>query len=334
MTPPIVAIIHAQFLTTREENLKVLNDKFVACGNEVVIIAGPEPPIDNPSLLSSICVIDNNLGPPNISSIFTPMSRHLSIRELSNALKHATALQYIASREEQTNDEESWHFVLEDDVLIDDVNALMVICKNAPKDADILMFGVVTDQTPPQIGQVRFDKLSRPFILSNCDCYAVRMRSAKVLANSIIPIRFCMNVHLSWVMCNSSMNVYLTSPNFSIDGTKLGAFVGSINGDNPLTLNQHYMRLASDPKLDIETFLDIHRQMMFKKHPEVRLLMARKLDLVGRHAEAIREYAITMGIIESHNGVLGQSSNFMRAYLDSHKYHQEETMGNSKSLPA
>lgn len=328
MVPPITAIIHAQFLATRHDNLKSLNEGFTSCGTEVVIVTGPEPPMDNPQMLKSLCLVDtNNLGPPNIASVFSTLSKNISVQELSCALKHATALQFIAGKEDQV--ESSWHFVVEDDVIIRDIKVLMHICENAPRDADILMFGIPTNQPPPEIGQVRFDLLMKPFVLPVCDCYAVRMRSASILSKSIIPIRFCMNTHLSWIMSNSSMNVYVTSPTFSMDGTKYGTFVGSINSNNPLILNKHYMQLAGDATLGMDAFYDIHAKMEFNEHPEVRLLLAKKLDQNGRHTDAIREYAATMDLIEAHNGVLGQNSDFMRSYLDSHKYHQLETSSDS-----
>lgn len=272
------------------------------------------------NILATLCNLDKNLGSHDSTTVFTPLCKNMNVRELSSALKHVTAIQYIGGVEGHAGD--SWHFIMEDDVLIDQMDVLLNICKDAPKDADVLFFGIPSDREPPKKGDHRFDKLESTVMLPCCDCYAIRHNTAKILSLSVLPIRFCMNIHLSWLITKGEISTYVTTPNLSADGSKVGAFVGTVGGHSPLIFNKQYMQLANNLTLDLDSFDRTMKAMPFGKHPEVRHLFAKKLDEVGRYKDARHEYSTIFDLIALGDGVLGQDSEFMKSYLNSHKYDQ------------
>lgn len=320
--PTVVAILHAPAVKARDQHVRNLCTSFTSCGATVVVVTGAEPPVDDPTSLATLVNMDpNKLGDPNITAVFRPFIREMKIRQLSNALKHTAAIQHIASL---AHPDESWHLILEDDAMIDDADALMRACAHAPPDADILFFGLPSALPHPSEGMIRYDEMTGIKLLPSCDAYALRMHTAKFLATSILPIRFPTQIHLSWLISKTGVKTYLTSPNLSVDGSKVGKFVSVIESNNILCFNSEYMTLShSVPgELDMDEFRSRVKAMPFGEHPDAQVLLGSRLSQAGRFLDAKSVFAAALEVYTSEGAVIGTESTFMRVYMDLFKHCQ------------
>lgn len=320
----VVAIIHCAALKARDQHVRDLCTSFSACGTSVAVVMGPEPPTHDPTLLATMVNLDPNrlVG---ACMAFRPLMRDLRVRQLSNSLKHAAAIQHIASQEQ---DVETWNVVLEDDAIVEDVPRLLAACATAPADADMLFFGLPTPLPhPSREDGPRYDPLLGIKLLPACESYALRSRTACFLSTAVLPIRFSTEVHLSWLIASTSITTYLTSPNLSVDGSKVGLFVSSIESNNRLRFNTEYMALVDQrwdaPGVDVDDFAARIQAMPFGRHPDCQVLLGRRLAAAGRHTEAASVFAAALATYQLEGGVVGQDSEFLRSYMDLFKHSQD-----------
>lgn len=328
---PIVTIIHAPALKAREQHVRNMCQAFSQCGATVVIVMGPEPPVADPVALSTMVNMDpSKLGDITMTSVFRPLLQDMKVRQLSNGLKHAAAIQYIAA---QDHPSDSWHVILEDDAMIVDASALLKSCDGAPSDADMMFFGFPSAMPHPPVDAVRYDPLPGITLLPSCDCYAIKMHTARFLSTAILPIRFRTEIHLSWLISNTSIKTYISSPNLSVDGSKAGMFVSTIESNNTLCFNAEYVELSNmetDPqttthmKNTIETFIARVKSMPYSDHPDVQVMLANRLASVGRFDDAINIFASALAIYESEGAVIGNDSAFMRVYMSLFRHKQDD----------
>lgn len=323
-----VAIVHAPALKAREQHVRDMCTAFAACGATVAVVMGPEPPVHDPALLATIVNMDQNkLGDKEVASAFRPFIQDMKVRQLSNGLKHAAAIQHIAqAQSDSDSDLRLWHVVVEDDAMIEDIQALLNACAAAPDDADILFFGLPSPLPHPTGGQVRFIELQGIKVLPSCDSYALRMQTARFLSSSVLPIRFRTEIHLSWLIASMSIKAYLTSPNLSVDGSKLGLFVSAIDSNNRLSFNPEYVSLSAavdkDKDMDMDTFSKRHKSMPFAGHPDAQVLLGKRLAQCGRHLEAMSVFEAALALYTSEGAVVGNDSAFLRVYMDLFKHTQ------------
>lgn len=326
----IVTILHSAALVARDQHVRDLCAEFSACGASVAIVMGPEPPMQDVPLLMSLV----NMDPAKLvghCSVFRPFLCDLKVRNLSNALKHAAAIQHIAAHHDLTR--ESWHVVVEDDSLIESVRELLSACDGAPADADMLFFGL---PTPLPHGALRYDALVDVKLLPACDCYAVRMGTARFLSTAILPIRFKTEIHLSWLIASASIKTYLTSPNLSLDGSKVGTFVSSIESNSRLGFNPQFVALELELESNggatgIESFMSRVTSMPFGGHPDVQVLLGRMLGRSGRYEESMSVFAAALSVYRAEGAVVGQDSGFMREYMDMFKHVQLKAVSSPSS---
>lgn len=322
----MVAIIHASALRTREQHVQTLCDGFKACGASLVMVTGPEPPMGDAAQLSKLVCMDPGklTGSKLVLDTFRPMFQDMKLRQLSNALKHVAAIQHIANAGGRTD--ASWHIVLEDDAMVIDPSAMLAACTNAPADADMLFFGLPTTLPHPGGGIVRYDLLQGVKLLPACEAYAVRLQTARFLATGMLPIRFRTDVQLSWMIASAAITTYLTSPNLSLDGSKIGVYVSTIEGNNRLRFNAEYMRLLNDGNdLSFDTLVSLVRTMPFGGHPDAQVLFGRRLAEAGKHAAAKEVFREALEVYTTEGGVVGIDSKFMSVYMDLFKYEQDLT---------
>lgn len=326
MVAIIVTIVHAPALRSREQHVRDMCQAFSECGATVVIVMGPEPPITDPALLSTMVNMDpGKLGDINMTSVFGPLLQDMKVRQLSNALKHAAAIQYIAS---QDHPSDSWHLVLEDDAMIIDAAAIIAACSAAPSDADLLFLGFPSATSPSADRVVRYHPFQGVTLIPSCEAYAVRMQTARFMSTSILPIRFRTDIHLSWLIATTAIKTYITSPNLSIDGSKVGTFVSTIESNNTLCFNPDYQALsemaARDDSSGVEEFIAKYKGMAFADHPDSKVLLALRLAKAGRVEDAITNFASALEAYTSEGAVVGNDSSFMKVYMDLYKYKQIE----------
>lgn len=326
-----VAVVHAPALKTREQHVRGMCTAFAACGATVAVVMGPEPPVHDPTLLATVVNMDpNKLGNREVTAAFKPFIQDMKVRQLSNALKHAAAIQHIS---QGTHAMGQWHLVVEDDSMIEDAQALVNACASAPADADILFFGLPSP-LPHPTGGLEFIALKGIKVLPSCDAYALRMQTARFLSSSMLPIRFRTEIHLSWLIASMSIKAYLTSPNLSVDGSKVGMFVSAIESNNRLSYNPEYVLLSAivdathadqaDMVMSMDTFSHRLRSMPFGGHPDAQVLLGKRLAQCGRHTEAMSVFEAALALYISEGAVVGNDSLFLRVYMDLFKHTQPD----------
>lgn len=323
MVTTVVAIIHAPALKARDQHVRNMCEAFTACGATPVVVMGPEPPLSDPVTLATMVNMDaSKLGDAVITSVFHPLMQDLKVRQVSNALKHVAAIQYIAAQDCPIN---SWHIILEDDAMIVDAAALVYACTSAPEDADIIFFGIPSELPHPTKSEVRYDPLSRITLLPACDSYAVRMHTARFLSTSMLPIKFKTEIHLSWLLARSCIKTYITSPNLSVDGSKVGMFVSTIEPNNTLCFNSEYVALANSLNMDISAFITRVTDMPFGGHPDAQVLLGLRQAACGNHSEAMSLFADALAVYTAEGAVIGNDTSFLRVYMDLFKHSQNVT---------
>lgn len=279
---------------------------------------------DTAHLSQLVCMDPGRLtGSQSVMDAFRPQFQNMKVRQLSNALKHVAAVQHIATAAHLSD--ASWHLVLEDDAMVTDPSAMLAACSGAPADADILFFGIPTRLPHPVGGIVRYDLLEGIKILPACDAYAVRLRTARFMSKGMLPVRFRTEVHLSWLIATSGITTYFTSPNLSLDGSKLGVYVSTIETNNCLRFNSEYVRILHDTacgEVDIDRLVSQVKGMPFGGHPDMQVLLGRRLASAGRHAAARDAFQGAVDVYASEGGAVGMDSQFMGVYMDLFKFSQ------------
>jgi GR25 family glycosyltransferase involved in LPS biosynthesis len=263
---------------------------------------------------------DEGLAPFNV------FIKNIHINQLSNALKHMKALQYI-----NEDDEVDYYIILEDDIVFNDnVADILYDClSKTPEDYDLLFLGLPSSK---DVKGDNYQSVSDVFkVLPCCDSYLITKTAATSIFESFVPVKFSNNIQLSYIIAKNSLKSYLSVPNVFIDGSKLGLYFSSIETNNRLIFNQDYVSLAKligekdtfdeeEMKVIDEAFM----QVKLKTNPEMYYLKG--LYEIKRQnyefAKAIYEY--TYDLYNANGAVLNNQSTFLRDYMKVFKYLQED----------
>ena len=194
-------------------------------------------------------------------------SMTLHLNQLSNALKHLTAMRMIvelvestctpssAASSADTEVDRDIHVIVEDDVLFNGttiLTQLLDVIEKAPHDTDLLFLGLpATKQGRPD--HILYDDIDDVFaILPSCESYMITPKAARAIVSEYLPLRFPTHVHLTCMLERARLRAYSCSPSVFLDGSKIGVFTSSIEQNNALVWNQgwsqiHRLLFASQP---------------------------------------------------------------------------------------
>jgi GR25 family glycosyltransferase involved in LPS biosynthesis len=278
-----------------------------------------------------------NIKVENISSLFSiektgnetfdRFANNLTLGQVSNALKHATAIQKASLSANIS-------IILEDDVLYQD--DIMPVIEDAiekfsqDKSVTFSMLGMPSKVAVVQTSPISFiDSSQQHPILPACDSYIMKPETASVLAQQIFPIKFIYNIHLSWIMTKTKIPLHMTNRNIFVDGSKYGAFLCSLDTNSILPFNMDFITiyqtiLSASPTLTETELIDRLNNCKFQNHPAMLHLRALflikyKKDYVG--ARKILDNAFD--ILKQNNCVLNGTSPIMSTYVGLFKHLQE-----------
>jgi hypothetical protein len=179
-----------------------------------------------------------------MTPIYNSLIRVLHINNISNAMKHHTALSKIA----KSTSENEIHMVIEDDVLFEQ-RMCMLLDRAIGKFTDpygILFLGMPNNEEVKNPNSIAIKECKQVFkVLPYNDSYLVTPETAKKLLEKFLPLKFYTNIHLSHIMDSSNITMYQTVPNIFIDGSKYGMYLSSLMVNNDLVFNRDFMFLKS-----------------------------------------------------------------------------------------
>lgn len=269
-------IIHPLTLKTRARNVEQLKKVFP----KAVVIGGSATP--------SIPVDTTAVEDP----FFASLSRPLSSVHLSNFANHLEALKAVAAGDTRC-------IILEDDVVYsaETIDILSTVFETLPDDSDIVFLGAPSSSTGTNAKPVFQPVEEMLKALPCCDSYIISPQAASRLMQSLLPVKLPFNLAVSWIIKRDGMRAYTCHPNIFADGSKLGAFVSSIEPLNALIWNPGYMSahlaLVSG-KVPDKDIVQKTLEAPFAMHPDFCFLRGRLLraqgDLEGARVEFGRAF--------------------------------------------
>lgn len=257
-------------------------------------------------------------------------SRPLGQRHVSNALNHLDALRLASECPDGTA-----CLVVEDDIvpLSGWADRLAAAVADAPKDFDVIFTGI------PSGSSAAFTRLEKKSVLPICESYIVTPGAAKRLAAGFLPVRFPTPAHLGFLAAHLGLDLYTVNPAVFNDGSKIGAFVGTVDAGNNsrLILNQTYhdaFRLLGAPEghdatEELEAVARAIDASPFSGHPDMLHAMAMVKWRTRGPAIAMPIFASAVAAALAANAVVNSESRLLRDYIDLHRHIQPPSPGDS-----
>lgn len=247
---------------------------------------------------------------------FDALRRPLTLRHVSNALKHIAALRSIA---ESVDDQP--HLVVEDDIVYgDEMGPTLAAVLRSPERSPMVMLGLPfgKSDSKPSPGP-HFESLVNTFnVVPSCESYLVTPECARALLKFMEPIRFTTNVAISYAIHAAGIDATVTVPNVFMDGSKLGSHIGTIEANNPLIYNPDFHKvraLVTDPGSSEDDVRSALRDAKFSKHPEFVALAAALDARCGRYKDAEALFAGAYEVLRGNGAVVNGTSSILQSYI-------------------
>lgn len=322
-----VFIIHAAFLEYRKPLVESLMGKLNESNNlkvdyEYVLENDPEK-INLEDVQKMI-----SLTKTNKSEFFDQLVRNIHIKQVSNALKHMTALQKAAG----DSGNYDFYVFIEDDVIYGEDVAKRVyeaLQETKTSGADVMFLGL------PSLAPISSDKTtSKPTkemfkVLPCCDSYAIKPSAVKKILEQFAPVRFSTNIQLSYIIDSTpELSARMIIPNVFLDGSKFGVYISSLESNNRLFLNPDYNKLSqlvkkeTYNKEDHDNIKNALSSIRFKNHPDV-MYLAGLYDLKnGEYSKAKDTFENVYNIYTQNGSLLNGESEFLQSYMGTFKHFQ------------
>lgn len=333
-----VFFIHAQWLKDRERVISEFNKltgKYMFKNIKSIktrVITDMDPNEINSQIVSSTVNyshIQDEAGDETKEkklSNYNSLIKNLHIFHLSNALKHYKALEEIINN---TNDNDI-NIILEDDILYEDKMCILLerLLQQLPSEYDMIFLGLpgTNMEEAKKKNEVRYQNTTETFrILPYCDSYIITKKAAKVLFESYLPIKFCSNIQLSYLIEKNNMKVLTALPNIFMDGSKFGLFLSVLNASNQLIFNNDYMITRNILNKDVLTDEDdknlskVFNESMIRNHPDMMHLKSLYLIKKNKLSEAETIFDEALKIYKGNNCILNHESEFLKDYIRLYK---------------
>ena len=324
----LVCVIHSKKLELRMPSLNSTLSKLQGMrGYDVTVKTITNHETDNidVNVVRSKMLLEN----PKTNTIFDSLVKNIHIKQVSQVFKHVDALKSFA-------DDKSYDalLVLEDDVLsppslAHDFNTLVQYIKNANKDVDILVTGAPTPKLAESNSAPAIPLFQHFRFIPTVDSYIVTRKGIDKIVDNFFPIRYQMNVHLSYVAMTQNLNVMLASPNVFVNGSKFGVYLSSTDPNNKLFMNQDYnkmMMINSKAEIDnndknaVETIM---KTASFKEHPDFQYQFAVWYTKQNEHKKAKEIFDTVYKAYIDNECILSNESEFLMNYTRVFKHLQD-----------
>lgn len=275
-------------------------------------------------------------------SPFDSLLKGLHVRQLSNALKHAEAIQLASRTEEGT-----FCLIIEDDAVFGEnvAERLESVIRALEKsdDWDVNFLGLPQPissenaNSMPTISNV--ETLFK--ILPEISSYIIKKDAALKLGSIYFPVRYMTNIQFSYLFLEKSkrdllapLRMTMTTPNVFVDGSKFGVYLSSLLPNNKLILNQDYSKLhmiinsheGQNAKLytnEEKTLIaNMFETIKFVSHPEFQALKALFETQIGNFEKAKAIYNSCYETYKNNDCLLNGESDFIIQYTRLFKHLQ------------
>lgn len=266
--------------------------------------------------------------------------RPLTPQLVSNALKHADAIERAANTKDENN--EYVHLVLEDDAqfgdrLLSQVRSIVSGMSNTndAKQWDVVFLGQPSNRSGTQSGnqQAELVPLKDNCMLSSSESYVLSTSGARKLTAAIFPIRFMTSMHLSYLVDSKQLDAFRVFPNLVGDGSKMGTFPSTLMVNNALLYNNAfkavYMLLEKNEWSDTiyQQALKIIDENDHRDAPDMlhmRALVHKRnaefsKDSIARNTELMSSevyFEKALNAFDLGHSPISNASIFMRNYID------------------
>lgn len=259
-----------------------------------------------------------------------PLVANMHLRQVSNALKHLAALRAVSALAAvEGTDVPRFSLVLEDDALFGDqmTDVIAGVAAGAPSDADVVFLGLPsTRQAPPRGSPPVFDdplQLFKDHVVPACESYMVTPAGAAKIVAGFLPIRFCANAQLTYLLRSGAAKAYVSVPNAFVDGSKVGVVTSSLNPNNQLAWNQAYAQLDALIRRTPGSYAETQRaqfdafwsQNAFKEHPDSLVLLGDHHRKLGEVAASEAAYDRALAAYDRDGCIVNNNSDFLRRWM-------------------
>ena len=308
-------VIHDTSLEKRKENVESIKCRFAECNfiNEVVVIDKLNCKDLSLNNIKNLLRTKKPDSLDDVELLFDKFQRPLSLPNISNYLKHVSALERIA-KSGRTG------VVLEDDVILSDDCEVVLSKYSPPTQQSIVFFGQPFRNKPEShFQQIKNFNGNTMTLLPSVDSYVVDPDTAKKIIPDMLPIAYQTNIAFSLSINRMKLNAVKMYPNIFIDGSKVGAYTSSINPNNILTFNRKYNLLYSmiqSDHVDVDKFDLVYKSAEFHdSSPDMIYMRALCLLKAGQIVESKKLFDVAYEKFCEDNCTLNKNSSFMCNYL-------------------
>lgn len=333
-----IYVIHTATLEVRKSLVETLFEKIKQQASGVQLEVEWLTNYYEPGALDQKLVSEKiKLGKNEQDPSFDMFARNLHVKQVSNVLKHAHALQR-AAEEASSYD---YFLVIEDDVIfVDDIGTQLekFMKKNNSIEWDILFLG---QPSTKDYGNKQGEVILRPVqdtfkVLPCCDSYILKSSVAKASYEQFLPIQYTANVHWSFVLSNKlkDFKAMASVPNIMVDGSKFGIYISTLDPNNKLFMNPDYNRIHQVVINggDLDAALAQLDTIKFKTHPDITHLTALIYKQKGKYEKAVELMENAYNLYKSNGAIVNSESDILKDYIAIYQ-HMQKDLDYSDSAP-
>lgn len=320
-------MLHCNSMKEREVSLENLR-KTLFDGNlknirvaDVVTVTAKDPGTISADEIQKV-VNYVHVTEPNVA-FMNQFIKNIHINQLSLTLKHFEALTSIAQL-----DNDWMGLVLEDDMLftekvcqlLDDVAAEFMT-----NSAGFPMIYLSLPSEPDKSSVISKVDRSKYPLIPLVEAYFITPQTAKRILQDAYPIRFTHNLQINYILLKNNIDVFQSTNNIFVNGSRYGMFISSQNANNTLVFNKEYMTLMDiNNKNEIsETERTVAEgiisQSTIAKHPDFQYQAARFYCKTGDLQKAAKCFEDAYHTLSNSNTILNHESNMLKDFIRLHR---------------
>ena len=314
-----VYIIHDSFMKKRIDNVQLMKEYLSKLTriDEVHIVSKFNNVELNAQMIKNLIRKNKPESPDEIDEAFDKFHNTLNMNNISNYLKHFSALESISKSENSG-------IVLEDDVIIAE-SFESKIDSIIDSSYEMIMFGQPFTIEPEQ----EFEKISNynnKVLLPSCESYFVTPQVASNIMKHMLPLAYQTNIGLSIAINKTNTEVYKLYPNICIDGSKIGKYTSGINNNNILMYNSKYnelYKIIQNDKVNLDAFMKLYETAEYRESPDMLYLKGLCLLKSNKIVEAKEIFDVVYSKFCDDGCKLDKTSSFMNNYISFYRAMQQ-----------